>query len=96
MNADQNLLNHKTQNHEEKKMKNRIIRLPDVIKLTGLKRSSIYIKVNEGLLPAPIKISKRAIGWPMNEIQQVVDAIISGASSEDVYQLVLKLMEERG
>jgi prophage regulatory protein len=48
-----------------------IYRLPEVSKITGLSRSSIYLYVSRGDLPNPIKLGgnqSRAIGWPSNEI----------------------------
>lgn len=43
---------------------NRILRRPDVEIRTGLSRSTIYAMMAEGSFPKPIKIGKRAVGWP--------------------------------
>jgi len=43
-------------------------RLPDVMKRTGLARSSIYAAMAKGIFPAPIKLSARSIGFLSNEI----------------------------
>lgn len=51
-----------------------IIRLRDVILLTGLSRSSIYAFVKSGTFPAPIKLSQRAIGWRQDAITNWVDS----------------------
>jgi prophage regulatory protein len=32
--------------------------------LTGLSRSSIYLRISNKEFPKPIKIGRRAIGWP--------------------------------
>lgn len=42
----------------------RFLRLPAVEDLTGLKRSSIYLKIKDGTFPKPSRISARAVGWP--------------------------------
>lgn len=47
-----------------------ILRLNDVARVTGLSRSSIYTKVENGDLPKPIRISPRAIGWLESEIAE--------------------------
>lgn len=39
-------------------------RLPKVMELTGLSRSSIYLALSKGTFPKPIKLGQRSIGWP--------------------------------
>lgn len=51
-----------------------IVRLPGVIMLTGLSRSSIYAFVKLGTFPAPIKLSTRAIGWRQDAITDWVNS----------------------
>ena len=41
----------------------RIIRLPAVLKATGLSRSTLYRKINQGAFPKQIAISERCTGW---------------------------------
>jgi prophage regulatory protein len=54
---------------------NILIRLPDVIKITGISRSLIYAKLNpksksyDTRFPTPVKISKRAIAWRRRQIE---------------------------
>ena len=43
-------------------------RLPEVMKMTGLSRSSIYLRVSTDEFPKPVKIGRRAIGWPEESI----------------------------
>ena len=46
----------------------RIYRLPDVMNLTGLSRSSIYLRISTNEFPKPIKIGLRAVGWTEDSI----------------------------
>ena len=46
----------------------KIYRLPEVITMTGLSRSSIYLRVSTDEFPKPVKIGRRAIGWPEESI----------------------------
>ena len=46
----------------------RIYRLPDVINITGLSRSSIYLRISTNEFPKPVKLGRRAIGWPEESI----------------------------
>ena len=41
----------------------RILRLPTVLKLTGLCRSTLYRKVDAGKFPRQIRIAERCVGW---------------------------------
>ena len=45
-----------------------IIRLPEVRRLTGLRSSSIYAGMTGGTFPKSILISKRAVGWLLDDI----------------------------
>jgi len=56
-------------------MKNQILRFPEVVHITGLSRSSIYIYMKEGVFPKPIKIGKRAIGWLEEDIEKYLHAL---------------------
>lgn len=46
-----------------------ILRLPKVIKRTGLSRSSIYLRISKGDFPSPISLGGRAVGWLENEVE---------------------------
>jgi prophage regulatory protein len=46
----------------------RMYRLPEVMKLTGLSRSSIYLRISTDEFPKPVKIGRRAVGWPEDAI----------------------------
>lgn len=45
------------------------LRLPSVIEQTGLARSSIYRRINDGDFPRPVRLSQRAIGWSRHSIE---------------------------
>ena len=53
-----------------------LLRLPMVIRNTGLARSTIYKLISQNQFPVPIKLSKRAVAWLQSE---VVDWIASRA-----------------
>lgn len=52
----------------------RMLRLPQVIALTGLGRDSIYRLGNAGQFPRPRKISERASAWREDEIQKWIES----------------------
>jgi prophage regulatory protein len=52
---------------------NRIIRCPEVMRLSGLSRSALDREVRAGRFPAPVKLSTdprcRAVGWSWRAVQ---------------------------
>lgn len=57
-------------------MHKQIYRFPEVMKLTGLSRSSIYLAVSKEEFPKPIKIGRRAVGWPNDVIEKWVKKLM--------------------
>lgn len=47
-----------------------ILRRKQVEKRTGLSRSTIYFRINEGTFPRPVNLGARAVGWLENEIDE--------------------------
>lgn len=46
----------------------KILRMKDVVKVTGLSRSAIYQKVANNQFPKQIKLGARAAGWLFDEV----------------------------
>lgn len=44
------------------------LRLPEVKRVTGLSRSSIYLQIKTGHFPPPVRLGGRAVGWVEEEI----------------------------
>lgn len=49
-----------------------ILRLPEVLKTTGLSRTTVWRMVKAGTFPPPVKLSNRAIGWLRSDIEEWV------------------------
>jgi len=45
-----------------------ILRLPKVKAITGLSRSTIYLRMSEGTFPKHISLGSRAVGWLKSEV----------------------------
>lgn len=41
----------------------RLLRLPEVMELTGLSEGGVYAEMSGGRFPRPVKISRRAVAW---------------------------------
>ena len=59
-----------------------MLRLPDVQHLTGLSRSTIYLRIQQGSFPRQIKLGARAVGWLGSEIQDWIELRIANRESE--------------
>lgn len=53
-----------------------IIRLPEVIKRTGLSRSTIYLRLKDNQFPKPIPLGARAIGWLEEDVDSWIDSCV--------------------
>lgn len=60
----------------------RFLRLPQVKQMTGLSKSTIYDRVQQGGFPAPVKLGNRAVGWVEQEIQHWIDQLIQARTSQ--------------
>jgi len=47
-----------------------IIRLPEVLRMVGLSRATIYNKIRAGTFPAAIPLGDVAVGWLRSEVEQ--------------------------
>lgn len=63
-----------------------VLRLPQVIQLTGLCRSTIYQLEAEQRFPPRIKISTRAVGWLQGEVQAWLTQRVECARSQRLGQ----------
>lgn len=60
----------------------RLLRLPDVEALTGLKKSSIYDAMKRGEFPSALKLSRRAVCWNSGAIDRwISERIKAGGQS---------------
>lgn len=55
----------------------RILRLPEVLRLFPVSRSAWYKGIAEGCYSAGIKLSERAVGWKKSEIEKLVTSLSS-------------------
>lgn len=63
-------------------MSHLILRLPDVIRVTGLGRSTIYQRIADGSFPKPISLGGRAVGWIADEIDIWINERIAASRAD--------------
>ena len=72
-----------------------ILRRRQVEAETGYSRSTIYLRIAQGLWPKPISLGPRAVGWPATEVAAVNAARIAGKSDDEIRALVANLEADR-
>jgi prophage regulatory protein len=84
-------------NHTQRgaNMTHTILRLPLIKTSTGLSRSTIYLRIAQGLFTKPVSLGGRAVGWPAYEVATLNAARIAGKSNAEVRNLVVKLETAR-
>ncbi|NQZ09424.1 MAG: AlpA family phage regulatory protein [Algicola sp.] len=73
----------------------RIIRKPETIKKLGISKSTLHIRINDGLIPPPVSLGARAVGFIEHEIQAVIEAIVAEKSKDELKTLVCMLITQR-
>lgn len=72
-----------------------ILRRKQVQAETGYSRSTIYLRIAQGLWPKPVSLGARAVGWPAGEVSAINAARIAGKSDEELRALVASLERDR-
>lgn len=63
---------------------------------TGYSRSTIYLRISQGLFIKPVKLGARAVGFPAGEVAALNAARIAGKSDAEIRTLVISLQAARG
>jgi prophage regulatory protein len=69
--------------------------MPAMKEVFGLADSTIYLHISQGLLTKPVNLGPRAVGWPADEIDEIINARIAGQSEDQIRSLVSRLMTAR-
>ena len=76
-------------------MPHTILRIPAAKAQSGYSRSTIYLRISQGLWTRQISLGPRCIGWPANEVAALNAARISGKTDDEIRALVVKLEAAR-
>ncbi len=60
----------------------RFLRLPEVLARTGLSRSTIYVRLDQGRFPRPVSLGGRAVGWIEAEVDEWIRERIAASRSD--------------
>ena len=65
----------------------RLIKLPDVERLTGLRRSAIYERIQRGAFPKSIKVGVRSATWSHAAVQAWISERVMEAADDSSMRL---------
>ena len=61
----------------------------------GISRSTVYLRIRQGLMPPPVKLGERCSAWPNYEISAINAARIAQKSNDEIRELVAQLQRQR-
>ena len=60
----------------------KILRKRDVIKKTGLSKSTMYSEIESGKFPKPVQLTARSVGWKESEINEWISTRLPVGKNE--------------
>jgi prophage regulatory protein len=76
-------------------MSNALLRLPAVKAQSGYSRSTVYLRIQQGLWTRPVSLGARSVAWPSHEVAALNAARIAGKSDDEIRALVIRLQSAR-
>jgi prophage regulatory protein len=74
---------------------NTFLRLKKVMDVMGISRSTVYLRIKQGLMPPPVKLGERCSAWPNYEISAINAARVAQKSDSEIRELVAHLQRQR-
>ena len=72
-----------------------LMRPADVSRMTGLGLSTLYAHIDRGIFPPPVRLSRRFVVFPSEEVRRIINARVAGHDDDAIRNLVLELIEAR-
>ena len=72
-----------------------ILRRRQVEAESGCPRSTLYLRMAQGLWTLPVSLGGRTVGWPASEVAALNAARIAGLTEAQMRALVIELMAAR-
>ena len=77
-------------------MSHTLLRLPAVKARCGYSRSTIYLRIAQGLWTRPVSLGARSVAWPDSEVLALNAARVAGKNETQIRALVSELHAARG
>lgn len=63
------------------KVRETLLRLPEVEARTGLKKSTIYLRMRDGTFPPCLSLGGRTVAWSESSINTWISGVVAGAKA---------------
>lgn len=73
----------------------KLIRIKEVIEISGLKRSTLYDHIKQGIFPSQVKLGERCSAWIQSEVLEVNFARIAEKTEQEIKELIAKQKDLR-
>lgn len=73
----------------------RIERKQDVLDKMRFSRSTLYLRIQQGLFVPPVSLGRRAVGWLEHETDLILRGLVSGKSELEIKELVQAVVDSR-
>ena len=54
----------------------RLIRMKEILQITGLGRSTVYLYISQQRFPNPVKIGYRSVAWREDDVQEWINSCV--------------------
>ena len=72
-----------------------IVKQPSLLEQFAFSKSTLFSQIKQGLMPKPIPLGDRAVGYLQHELDAVLSARIAGQSNDQIKELVKSLVAKR-
>jgi len=62
----------------------RLLRIPEVETITGIRKTTIYHLMNRGEFPRSVQITPRCVAWPESKVRAWVQERIAAAAQHEL------------
>jgi len=74
---------------------NTFMRFQKVMDAMAMSRSTVHLRVKQGLLTQPVRLGDRCTVWPEEEISAINAARLALKTNDEIRELVKQLMKNR-
>ena len=72
-----------------------MLKMPALKARSSLGRSTIYVRIDQGLWTRQVRLGPRGVAWPAHEVEALIAARIAGLTDEEIRALVVRLHAAR-
>ena len=62
---------------------------------TCMSRSTLYLRIKQGLMTPPVRLGRRCSAWPEHEIAAINAAFVAQKSDDEIREIVGRLQRQR-